>query len=389
MGLDTLLPDRVGHSNESNWTVNSVNKEYARIGVIFGGRSSEHEVSLQSAATVMSALDEAGYDVAPIGIDIEGRWITSDPVLLLNEAKQSRTNGTESTTLQQTDSWDHLPTGTVSERLPSVDVVFPVLHGPYGEDGTIQGMLEMARIPYVGCGVLSSAAAMDKIVAKKLFSMAGLNQTRSLLVWRRVWRQNPNDVIDDIEAQVEYPLFVKPANMGSSVGISRAKDRQQLSSALDEACRYDTKIVIEAAVPNAREIEVSVLGNDEPIVSMPGEVIPHSDFYDYNAKYVDDKCEYLIPAPISRHQTSEIRNMAVRAFQAVDGSGLARVDFLLDDDSGVIYLNELNTMPGFTRYSMYPKLWEASGIPYSELVSRLVDLAIERFDDRKQNSTGR
>ena len=270
-----------------------------------------------------------------------------------------------------------------------MDVVFPVLHGPYGEDGAIQGLLEMANIPYVGCGVLGSAAAMDKIIAKKLFTIAGINQTPALKVMRPIWRSNPSEVIDDVEAQVSYPVFVKPANMGSSIGIAKAENRSELNDALDTACLYDSKLVIEEAVPNARDIEVSILGNNLPVASIPGEIIPSGEFYDYDAKYVDDTSELIIPAPLSKEQTIHIRDLAVRAFQAVEGSGLARVDFLVDGKSGEIYLNEINTMPGFTRISMYPKLWEASGIPYSELVSRLVDLAVERHNDRQQNSTGR
>ena len=275
------------------------------------------------------------------------------------------------------------------DRLPAIDVMFPVLHGPYGEDGTVQGLLEMANLPYVGCGVLSSAAAMDKAVAKKLFEAAGLPQTPSLLVLRPDWNKDASHIIGEIEAQLPYPLFVKPANMGSSVGVTKARTRTELCDAIDYACQFDRKVIVEQAVANAREIEVSVLGNDRPVASLPGEIIPGADFYDYDAKYVDDTSELVIPAPLTTEQTAQVRDYAVRAFQAVDGTGLARVDFLLDDETGVMYLNELNTMPGFTRISMYPKLWEASGLSYADLVRRLVDLAIERFADKQLNRTTR
>lgn len=365
-------------------------KKYSRIGVIFGGRSSEHEVSLASARAVMHALEEAGYEVVPIGITIHGRWLTQEPMRRLSAAAHEGANNELALSDEEPhDTWNLLPNNPVEPQLPSLDVIFPVLHGPFGEDGTIQGLLEMANVPYVGSGVLGSAVAMDKIMAKKLFTLAGINQTPSLEVMRSVWREKPGEVIGDIESQVDYPLFVKPANMGSSVGVSRARDRHELNDALDTASLYDAKLVVEAAVPNAREIEVSVLGNETAVASMPGEIIPSGEFYDYNAKYIDDSSELIIPAPISRDQTLEVRKQAVRAFYAVDGAGLARVDFLLDDKSGELYLNEINTMPGFTPISMYPKLWEASGVPFNELVTRLVDLAVERFNDRQQNSTGR
>lgn len=365
--------------------------------MIYGGRSSEHEVSLASAKNVMDALHKAGYDVVPIGISPKGQWLTGEEVRRLTTDKASAQSGMrgadEPDAVDDADSaagtWALLPHGSRDARLPAIDVIFPVLHGPYGEDGTVQGLLEMANIPYVGCGVLGSAAAMDKAVAKKLFESAGLHQTPSLVFVRREWQRDSGEIIGDIEAQLAYPLFVKPANLGSSVGITKARDRRQLCDAIDIACQYDRKIIVEQAVPNAREIEVSVLGNDRPVASLPGEIIPGGEFYDYDAKYVSDTSQLIIPAKLTTEQTAQIRDNAIRAFQAVDGSGLARVDFLLDDKSGVIYLNELNTMPGFTRISMYPKLWEASGISYAELVSRLVDLAMERFADKQQNRTTR
>jgi D-alanine-D-alanine ligase len=367
-----------------------IEDDRVRVGVIYGGRSGEHEVSLSSAQNVMNALQEAGYDVIPIGIAPSGRWLTGDQVRRLGSSDASRTSdGLENESQTSTDAWALLPHDAGDERLPAVDVIFPVLHGPYGEDGTVQGLLEMANLPYVGCGVLSSAVSMDKAVAKKLFDAAGLRQTPSLHVLRGDWNRDASHEIGEIEAQLNYPLFVKPANLGSSVGVSKARNRSQLCEAIEVACQYDRKVLVEQAVPNAREIEVSVLGNDQPVASLPGEIIPGADFYDYDAKYIDDSSELVIPAPLTREQTAQVRDHAVRAFQAVEGTGLARVDFLLDDASGEIYLNELNTMPGFTRISMYPKLWEASGISYATLVSRLVDLAMERFADKQQNRTTR
>jgi D-alanine-D-alanine ligase len=264
-----------------------------------------------------------------------------------------------------------------------------VLHGPYGEDGTIQGLLEMANVPYVGCGVLSSSVAMDKAVAKRLFTVEGLPQVAHRVVTRKAWQQDSDAVCAALEQALGYPLFVKPANLGSSVGISKARTRVELAAALALAADYDRKLVVEAAVPNAREIEVSVLGNDDPIASVPGEIVPGNEFYDYAAKYLDDTSQLMIPADLSAEQTAQVRAMAVRAFRAVEGSGLARVDFLLDGQRGDLYLNEINTMPGFTRISMYPKLWEATGIAYPDLVDRLVQLALERYADQQQNKTSR
>jgi D-alanine-D-alanine ligase len=376
-----------------------VEQNSLRVGVVFGGRSSEHEVSLSSARNVMHALQEAGHIVVPIGITRQGSWLTADPLRQLIEnaetsrgeadAQDIRAPHRQSEPPAPADAWALLPHNSGQGPLPAIDVVFPVLHGPYGEDGTIQGLMEMANIPYVGCDVLSSALAMDKAVAKRLFASAGLAQTPSVLLMRPDWRENSDDAIATVEAKLAYPLFVKPSNLGSSVGVTKARNRTELGNAIDIACLYDRKVIVEQAVSNAREIEVSVLGNDQPIASVPGEIIPGAEFYDYNAKYVDDTSQLIIPAPLTTEQTAQVRDYAVRAFRAVNGSGLARVDFLLDDATGIIYLNELNTMPGFTRISMYPKLWEASGVTYSELVSRLVELALERFQDKQQNLSTR
>ncbi len=364
-----------------------------RIGVIFGGRSSEHEVSLSSAGNVIDALQKAGHTVVPIGITPHGRWLTAgDPLRRLTFA----TNGdvpvhsdlvAPEDNLVETDKWALLPRPSRGQQLPDIDVIFPVLHGPFGEDGTVQGLLEMANIPYVGCGVLGSAVGMDKAVVRQIFTAAGIRQTPACVVMRKAWQREPDAAIAGVEDELSYPLFVKPANMGSSVGVSKARTRAELGDAIDIACRYDRKVLVEQAVPNAREIEVSVLGNEEVIASVPGEIIPGAEFYDYAAKYLDDTSELLIPAPLNPELTAEVQEIAMRAFRAIDGSGLARVDFLLDDRSGLLYLNELNTMPGFTRISMYPKLWEASGISYAELVDRLVQLALERYEDKQQNQT--
>jgi D-alanine-D-alanine ligase len=287
------------------------------------------------------------------------------------------------------DGWALLPRSEPNQPLPEIDVIFPVLHGPYGEDGTVQGLLEMANLPYVGCGVLASACAMDKVVAKQLFAGAGLPQVKHALVLRNEWRSEPDTAVEAVEAALSYPLFVKPANLGSSVGVSKARDRAQLVEAITFAATFDRKVLVEAAVPNAREIEVSVLGNLKPLASVPGEIVPGNEFYDYDAKYIDDNSQLLIPARLDPGTVCLVQDYAIRAFEAVDGEGLARVDFLLDGHSGAVYLNELNTMPGFTRISMYPKLWEASGIGYPELVDRLVQLAIARHQDRQENRTTR
>lgn len=374
------------------------NRRSLRVGVLFGGRSGEHEVSLNSARNVMEALAKAGHTVVPIGITPQGRWLTSDnPLALLtgvveappNQGTATLNGATNGSTNGNHDSWALLPQAQEDAPLPAIDVIFPVLHGTYGEDGTVQGLLEMANLPYVGCGVLASAVAMDKAVAKQLFEQVGLRQAAYEVVLRRQWRQEPDKVIARLEAALPYPMFVKPSNLGSSVGISKVHDFSELAPALDLACRYDRKLIIEEGIPNAREVEVSVLGNDEPLVSGVGEIVPANEFYDYAAKYLTDDSKLLIPAPVSPAIVAEVQAMARKAFRTVDGAGLARVDFLLDNQSQTLYLNEINTMPGFTRHSMYPKLWEASGISYPELVDRLLALALERYEDRAENCTTR
>jgi D-alanine-D-alanine ligase len=359
-----------------------------RVGVLLGGRSSEHEVSLASARNVMDALRQAGHEVVPIGITPQGRWLPQPDALAQLTARAAGQLPLDITdeTADET-SWGLLPQGQSGHSLPAIDVIFPVLHGPYGEDGAVQGLLEMANVPYVGSGVLASAVGMDKIVARRLFAAQGLPQVPYTTLTRRQWQGDRAGSLDAVEAALPYPLFVKPANMGSSVGVSKARNRSQLAAALDLAAQFDRKLLVEAAVPHARELEVSVLGNDDPIASVPGEIVPGNEFYDYNAKYIDDNSELRIPAPVDEATAQRLRQLAVQAFQALDCEGLARVDFLLDGVSGELFLNEINTMPGFTRISMYPKLWEASGISYPELVDRLVRLALERHADRQQNST--
>jgi D-alanine-D-alanine ligase len=364
-----------------------------RIGVVFGGRSGEHEVSLASARNVMEALGMAGHTVVPIGITPQGRWLTNGQALLQLSDQIAKTESfAPATVISNSDAdnpWALLPQNEEGAPLPVIDVIFPVLHGPYGEDGTIQGLLEMANVPYVGSGVLASAVGMDKAVAKQLFAQAGIRQAPFRVVMRNQWQQRPEPLMVELEGALPYPMFVKPANLGSSIGVSKVHERGELATAIDLACRYDRKVLVEMAVPNPREIEVSVLGNDEPIVSVAGEVVPGNEFYDYAAKYLDDNSQLIIPAPLDRALAVEIEQMARKAFLAADCSGLARADFLLDDVAGLLYLNEINTMPGFTRISMYPKLWEASGISYPELVDRLVALALERHQDRMQNATTR
>ncbi len=310
----------------------------------------------------MRALDPARYDITPIGITHDGRWLTAgDPMARLAAGDASTTPGADN------GSGRELVPGATGARLPALDVIFPVLHGPYGEDGTVQGLLELADLPYVGCGVLAGALGMDKIAAKHVYLAAGLPVAAFVALTRRDWETTPETALDHIEATLGYPVFVKPANLGSSIGIGKAADRAGLAAALDEAARYDRRLLIEDAVPHAREIECSVLGNDDPIASVPGEVVPSNEFYDYNAKYIDGDSQLLIPASLPAETARHIRELAVQAFQAVDGAGLARVDFLVNGDTHEMFLNEINTMPGFTDISMYPKLWEATGLPYPRI----------------------
>jgi D-alanine-D-alanine ligase len=372
-------------------------KKKIRLGVLFGGRSGEHEVSLTSAASVMRALDPAKYEVVPVGITREGRWrVGSGAFGLMSEAAgddAAQRTAPLQTVLEEgrvvTPSID--PTGPkllalaksspVPNARPEVDVIFPVLHGTFGEDGTIQGLLELADLPYVGAGVLASSAGMDKDVMRRLFRDAGLPVVPWELVLRRDWERDPASVRKTIEKRLRYPLFVKPANLGSSVGISKVRKPPELQAAMDLAAQYDRKILVEKAV-DAREVECAVLGNDSPEASIPGEIIPVNEFYDYEAKYIKEGSEIVIPARLSARQSKRVQELAVRAFKAIDCAGMGRVDFLLHRKTGKIFVMEINTIPGFTPISMYPKLWEASGVPYSKLLDRLIDLALQRHRDK-------
>lgn len=364
-------------------------KRKIRVGVILGGRSGEHEVSLVSAQSVMNAMDKEKYEIVPIGITKEGRWIAGgDPVAALKGLPAEDTRHTAllgDPTQRGLVPYDAMQ--AVERAAPvELDVIFPVLHGPYGEDGTVQGLLELADIPYVGAGVLGSALGMDKAVMKDVFKAHGLPIVRYRVYKRRDLDRNPKRIEDEIEQELGYPCFVKPANLGSSVGVSKVHDRDELAPALRLAASYDRKIVVEEGI-NAREIECSVLGNDEPEASVLGEIIPCNEFYDYNAKYIDDRSELVIPAPLPDDLAQRIRQLAIRAFLALDCAGMARVDFLLDRETLDVYVNEVNTIPGFTAISMYPKLWEASGLPYPALIDRLIELALERHEEKRRTRT--
>jgi D-alanine-D-alanine ligase len=368
-----------------------------RVGVLYGGRSGEHEVSLASAAAVFANLDRARYEPVPILIDKEGRWaIAEKPPTAMSAGdviEQARLAAAKPASVDREVHLVARPSGetilsierakhdnTVAPAMVSgsnLDVIFPVLHGPYGEDGTIQGLLELANVPYVGAGVLASSLGMDKALMKVVFSARGLPICDYRVVLRHEWERHREQTLADLET-LKYPMFVKPANLGSSVGISKAKDRVSLAEAVDLAGSFDRKIVVEAAVPEAREIECAVLGNDEPSASVPGEVIPSREFYDYEAKYIDDSSQTVIPANLSPEAVSEVQRLSIDAFRAIDCAGMARVDFLLEKASGRLFLNEVNTIPGFTTISMYSKLWAASGVDYGTLLDRLIALAIER-----------
>lgn len=353
-----------------------------RLGVLFGGRSGEHEVSLTSAASVIKALDPAKYEVVPIGITREGHWrLGSGALKLLPEVLEAGQPVVPSADPSGPKLIPLDSSASPPDSQPAIDVVFPVLHGTFGEDGTVQGLLELADVPYVGAGVLASAAGMDKDVMKRLFRDLGLPVVPWVLVRREDWERDPAQVHKGIENRLRYPLFVKPANLGSSVGISKVRRARELPTALSLAAQYDRKILVEKSV-NAREIECSVLGNDNPQASVPGEVVPVNEFYDYEAKYVKEGSELIVPAKLSARQTKRVQELAIGAFKAIDCAGMARVDFLLDRRTGKIYVNEINTIPGFTPISMYPKLWEASGLPYPKLLDRLIELALERHREK-------
>ncbi len=359
-----------------------------RIGVIFGGRSGEHEVSLASAASVLSAIDPERYEVVPMGIAKDGQWLVGgNPLRALAEASGVRlalpaaappADGVAGGTLARVPTAGGLPAG-VAARL---DVVFPVLHGPHGEDGTIQGLLELADVAYVGANVMASAVGMDKATMKAVFRAHGLPVVPYLLVRDHEWAEEREAVAERVGRELGYPCFVKPCNLGSSVGISKVRQASELAGAMALALGHDRKALVERGVV-AREIEVSVLGNDHPEASVPGEIRPGKDWYDYEAKYTEGIAEVVIPAPLSDALVREFQRLAVAAFRAIDAAGLARVDFFLEGDSR-IWVNEINTIPGFTRFSAYPRLWEASGLPYPKLVDRLIELALERHAAKRR-----
>ncbi len=387
-----------------------------RVGVIYGGRSGEHEVSLASAAAVFAHLDRQRYEPVPIRIEKDGRWALAERApSAMSAAEVIEHARLEAGRAPRVAREVHLMARPCDEPLLSIDrpahgktaldrghsgdgdgavvqsmgldVVFPVLHGPYGEDGTVQGLLELANLPYVGCGVLASAVGMDKAMMKVVFAQHGLPQVDHAVVLRAEWVRNRDAVRAGLLGRLAMPFFVKPANLGSSVGISKVRDASELDAALDLAAGFDRKIVVEAGVANAREIECAVLGNDAPEASVAGEVVPSREFYDYEAKYLDDGSKTIIPADLAATQLADVQRISKAAFLAIDGSGLARVDFLLSRDDGRLYLNEVNTLPGFTTISMYSKLWEASGVAYAALIDRLIELALERHAAKQQLRT--
>ncbi|MFD0961319.1 D-alanine--D-alanine ligase [Paenibacillus chungangensis] len=369
-----------------------------RVGIVYGGKSGEHEVSLLTALAVMKEFDYTQYEIKPFYITQQGEWKAGaalnappDSVETLRQGNASSSSSSLAPLFSMLDgggkateasisSNKEVTQGNASHEAP-IDVMFPLLHGTYGEDGTIQGLFEMANIPYVGAGVLASAVGMDKVMMKKVFQHEGLPQCVFYYFTRSQWQNDSSLHIEACEAALGYPCFVKPANLGSSVGVSKAKDREELVQAVQYALRFDRKVIVEEFV-DAREIEVAVLGNDEPEASVPGEIASSNEFYDYKAKYIDGKSAMIIPAELTQEKTDAVRDMAVRAFRAVDGTGLARVDFFLRKADQALLINELNTLPGFTPFSMYPLMWKESGLPYKELLAKLIELALERHREK-------
>jgi D-alanine-D-alanine ligase len=364
-------------------------KKKLRIGVIFGGRSAEHEVSLVSATSVMNALDRNKYEIIPIGITPSGKWISSGESMKLLKEGNLPSRLPEKIILPDPEHHGLVPirVDSRSNGPQGIDAIFPVLHGTFGEDGTVQGLFELAGIPYVGAGVLGSAIGMDKVVAKQICETVGIPVSPYIYFTDIEYKRNRKKLTEAMERKLKYPMFVKPANSGSSVGISKVHRRNELHTAIDLAIEYDRKILVERSIENSREIEMSVLGNDDPHASVPGEIISSNEFYDYDAKYVDGKSSAVIPAKLPRAVTRRLQEYAVRSFKILNCSGMARIDFLVIKKSMKIFFNEINTIPGFTSISMYPKLWEASGIPYSKLLDRLIQLAIERFQKTKKLKT--
>jgi len=356
------------------------------VGVLFGGRSCEHEVSVTSARSLVRAIDKEKYEVVLIGITQEGRW------LMAGEAQEFLHSsvvegedlrpvvldypGTRELVFQE-------DPGAGREQL-AIDIIFPILHGPYGEDGTVQGLLELAGMAYVGSGVVGSAVGMDKEMTRRVFRAEGLPQVEYAVVRRNRWESEPAAVQREIEGRFGYPVFIKPVNLGSSVGVTKAHDPEEFGKGMDEAAQFDYKVMIEAEAADCREVEVAVLGNEEPQASVAGEIVPGNEFYDYEAKYIDDSSQLIIPARIAPETAAKVRTMALRAFRAVEAAGLARVDFFVSREDESILINEINTIPGFTPISMYPRLWEASGLSYGQLIDQLIQLGLERHRDRQR-----
>ena len=357
-------------------------KKRLRVAVLFGGRSAEHEVSIASATSVIRALDPAKYDVVPIGISKDGRWLAGGGAqkMLADTLRKGR-----HVTLAPEPGTRKLLVRDEQGSAPplGIDVVFPVLHGTYGEDGTLQGLLELANLPYVGCGVLASSVGMDKVVQKRLFEQAGLPVVKYQALPRSQWETDPEATLADIQRRFHFPVFLKPATLGSSVGMTKAHNPAELAAGLDLAAQFAQKLLIERSV-DGREIEVAILGNEDPRASVPGEIIPHREFYDYEAKYTEEGTQLIVPAPLKPRQTVKVQEYAIRAFQSIDGRGMARVDFFLERHTGRLYVNEVNTIPGFTSISMYPRLWEASGVTYPELIDRLIRLALEQHREKQR-----
>ncbi|MED1955049.1 D-alanine--D-alanine ligase [Brevibacillus centrosporus] len=365
--------------------------EKIRLGIIYGGKSSEHEVSLRTAMSIMQAVDANKYEVTPIYVQLDGSWVKGEVIagqlpegidaLRLTPGRPDEINNQEISGQQLVPSSKPASLFSIGQQ---IDVIFPVVHGPNGEDGTMQGMLELANLPYVGAGVMASAVGMDKWMMKTVFGQVGLPQVKYIGLLRSQWEKDQEATMDRIEEELGFPCFVKPANMGSSVGVNKAKNRDELAAALDVAAKFDRRLIVEEFV-NARELEIGVLGNEELITSVVGEIIAAKEFYDYEAKYKGAGTELSIPAIVPEHVSAQIAEIAKKAFHALDGSGLSRVDFFWDEKNDKLYINEVNTMPGFTPFSMYPMLFQAAGINYSELIDRLVQLGIERHADKQRN----
>jgi len=357
-----------------------------RVAVLFGGRSGEHEVSLMSARSVLSVLDRNKYEVIPVGITHQGKWLTGEDVL--DKFENGKLDGLHHVILSPdpSETGIYILRGETLKRLTGVDVFYPVLHGTFGEDGTIQGLFELANVAYVGAGVVGSSVGMDKGVFKDVMVANHIPVVDTMVVQRAEIEQDMAAVIEKAERIGDYPLFTKPANLGSSVGITKCHNRSDIQEGLMEAASFDRRVLIQMGVRNAREIEVSVLGNHEPVASVTGEVLPSREFYSYESKYVDGTSGLQIPAQLPEATADLVRDYAVRSYKAIDCAGMARVDFFVEKDTNRIYLNELNSLPGFTKISMYPKLWEASGLPYNKLVDRLIELALERKAERDHTS---